>query len=73
MSVFDQGLPSVRQIQSFIKNKQKVEIALINNITLKGVILWLDPNCLCVVNEDDDNKILLWFHAIAYLKPLISN
>lgn len=70
MSIFDPGLPSVRQIQSFIKIKQKVEISLINNITLTGTILWQDPNCLCLFNEEEDIKTIVWFQAIIYLKPI---
>jgi host factor-I protein len=69
MSVFDSGLPSVRQIQSFIKNKQKLEIGLITNITFTGKILWQDTNCLCLINGENSDKILIWFHSVVYIKP----
>lgn len=69
MSVFDSGLPSVRQIQSLIKNKRKVEIGLLTNTSLQGKILWQDPNCLCLIEEQQDNSTLIWFQAIAYITP----
>lgn len=69
MSVFDTGLPSLRQIQSFIKNKQKVEIGLNINKTLKGQILWQDPNCICLNEENKTEKTLIWLQSIVYLKP----
>ncbi len=68
MSQFDTGLPSIREIQSFIKNKQKVEIGVIMNDTLGGQILWQDQNCLCLVNEKRE-KTLVWIQSIAYIKP----
>jgi host factor-I protein len=73
MSVFDSGLPSVRQIQSFIKNKLTVEISLITKTTLRGKILWQDANCLCLINEEENDKTLIWFQAIVYLKPELSS
>lgn len=70
MSIFDSGLPSVRQIQSYIKEKRKVEIGLTTNTTLKGQIIWQDPNCVCLVNnEDNENKTLIWIHSLSYIKP----
>jgi host factor-I protein len=68
MSLFEPGLPSVRQIQSFIKNKQKVEIGLITNNTFQGKILWQDHNCLCLVNQERE-KTLVWLQGIIYIKP----
>ncbi len=68
MPTFNTGLPSVRQIQSFIKDKTSVEIGLLNNQTAEGRILWLDENCLCLL-ENREEKALIWIHAIAYIKP----
>lgn len=68
MTEFNTGFPSIRQIQTFIKNKTPVEIALINhNETMKGIIQWQDQNCLCLLNNQKE-KILIWFQAIVYLK-----
>lgn len=70
MSVFDPGLPSLRQIESYIKDKDKfkVEIALINNEKFIGKVLWQDPNCICLIEENTEKKILIWLQGIAYIK-----
>lgn len=67
MTVFNTGFPSVRQIQTFIKNKTSVEIALSTSLTLDGVILWQDQNCVCLSNSNKE-KFLIPHHAIVYLK-----
>lgn len=67
MAAFDTGFPSVRQIQSFIKNKTPVEIGLMTNKTLEGVLKWQDQNCLSLVTTSQE-KILVWIQAIAYIR-----
>jgi len=67
MPTFNTGLPSVRQIQSFIKDKKTVQIGLITSQTTEGKILWQDENCICVL-EDGEDKALIWMNAIAYIK-----
>ncbi|WP_330205164.1 Hfq-related RNA-binding protein [Cyanobacterium sp. Dongsha4] len=67
MTAFDTGFPSVRQIQSFIKNKTPVEIGLMTNKTLEGVLKWQDQNCLSLVTTSQE-KILVWIQAIAYIR-----
>ncbi|OKH23008.1 RNA-binding protein hfq [Hydrococcus rivularis NIES-593] len=68
MSDFNTGLPSIRQIQSSIKDKREVELKLVTNDLLMGKILWQDSNCICLVDENEQ-QILIWRRAIAYLKP----
>lgn len=68
MSDFNTGLPSIRQIQSSIKDKREVELKLVTNDLLVGKILWQDSNCICLVDENEQ-QILIWRRAIAYLKP----
>ncbi|AFY76808.1 MAG: RNA-binding protein hfq [Hydrococcus sp. C42_A2020_068] len=68
MSEFNTGLPSIRQIQSSIKDKREVELKLVTNDLLVGKILWQDSNCICLVDENEQ-QILIWRRAIAYLKP----
>jgi host factor-I protein len=67
MSEFDPGLPSIRQIQSSIKDKREVELKLVTGDLLMGKILWQDSNCICLVDENEQ-QILIWRQAIAYLK-----
>ncbi|NES85347.1 MAG: RNA-binding protein hfq [Moorea sp. SIO2B7] len=68
MSEFDTGLPSVRQIQSFIKEKQEVELKLITDDLIMGKILWQDSECLCL-KDHYDHSTLIWRQGIVYLKP----
>ena len=68
MSQFNTGLPSVRQIQNFIKNKTYVEIGLITNQVLDGKIVWQDSQCISIVDKNEE-KTLIWIQAIAYITP----
>lgn len=68
MIQFDTGLPSVRQIQGFIKEGQEVEIKLLTQDTLIGQLRWQDSDCLCLVTHDG-LPLIIWRQAIAYMKP----
>ncbi|MBR8828269.1 MAG: RNA-binding protein hfq [Gomphosphaeria aponina SAG 52.96 = DSM 107014] len=68
MSEFNTGLPSVRQVQTMIKEKKEVEIKLSTNDLLMGKILWQDDNCLCLVDQYEQ-PTLIWRQALVYLKP----
>ena len=68
MTEFDTGLPSVRQVQDFIKDKQEVELKLSTDDLLMGKIIWQDSSCLCLVDHYDQ-PTLVWRQALIYLKP----
>jgi host factor-I protein len=68
MSDFDPGLPSIRQIQSFIKDKKEIEMKLLAGDRLVGKILWQDSNCICLL-DSNQQQVLVWQHALAYIKP----
>ena len=67
MSEFETGLPSTRLIQSYIKEKQQVELKLLTNDLLVGRIFWQDNNCICVL-DPSEKQILISRQAIAYIK-----
>ncbi|MBC6418431.1 MAG: RNA-binding protein hfq [Prochloron sp. SP5CPC1] len=67
MTKFNPGLPSIRQIQNFIKDKKKVELKLITGDTLVGKIMWQDDNCLCL-SDQYQQLTLIWLQGIVYLK-----
>lgn len=69
MPTFNTGLPSVCQIQAFIKEKSNVQVGLITSQSTEGKILWQDENCICIL-EDGNEKTLIWLSAIAYIKPV---
>jgi host factor-I protein len=68
MAEFDSGLPSIRQVQGFIKDKQEVEVKLSTDDLLMGKILWQDSDCICLVDHYDQ-PTLIWRQALVYLKP----
>ncbi|MEM8503563.1 MAG: RNA-binding protein hfq [Cyanobacteria bacterium P01_D01_bin.1] len=67
---FDTGLPSIRQIQNLIRDKQTVEVKLTTGDTLAGSLKWQDANAICVKGEDDNDTILMR-GAIAYVKSQV--
>ncbi|HHP7245558.1 MAG TPA: Hfq-related RNA-binding protein [Elainellaceae cyanobacterium] len=62
------GLPSVRQIQTLIRETREVELKLSTDDLLVGKISWQDSYCLCLVDQYDQPTIV-WRQAIVYLKP----
>ncbi|MBD1911391.1 MULTISPECIES: RNA-binding protein hfq [unclassified Leptolyngbya] len=62
------GLPSIRQIQTLIRDGQEVELKLITNDLITGKMRWQDTNCICVVDHYDQPTIV-WRTAIVYMKP----
>lgn len=62
------GLPSIRQVQTLIREGNEVELKLVTNDLLTGKIRWQDPDCVCLVDHYDQPTIV-WRQAIVYLKP----
>ena len=67
MTEFDTGLPSVRQVQGYVKEQQPVEIKLVTNDLLVGKLLWQDSQCLCLIDQYNQ-PTLIWRQAIVSLK-----
>lgn len=68
MTEFDTGLPSVKQVQAYIKDKQEIELKLVTDDLIVGKILWQDHQCICVIDHYDQPS-LVWRQAIVFLKP----
>lgn len=62
------GLPSVRQVQTIIREEKEVEMKLVTGDLLTGKVRWQDNHCICVLDQYDQ-PILVWRQAIVYLKP----
>ena len=62
------GLPSVRQLQMLLRDKQEVEIKLVTSDVIIGRVQWQDAYCICLADLENQT-IILWRQAIAYLKP----
>ena len=69
MTEFDTGLPSVRQVQRYIKDKQKIVMQLTTTETITGRILWQDSQCICV-SDESEQSLLIWRQALIYIKPV---
>jgi host factor-I protein len=61
-------LPSIRQIQSLIREDQEVEFKLVTGDLLSGKIRWQDIYCIAITDQYDQVTIV-WRQAIVYLKP----
>lgn len=68
--IFDTGLPSIRQVQSLIRDQQTVEVKLLTGDVIVGAVSWQDANAICVKGNDGINTILMRA-AIAYVKSLV--
>jgi host factor-I protein len=66
-SAFDTGLPSIRQIQTLIRDQKSVEVKVTTGDSLVGALVWQDANAICVKDADGQNTILMR-GAIAYVK-----
>ena len=65
-NTFDTGLPSIRQVQTLIRDQQTVEVKLTTGDTLSGALVWQDTNSICI--KDDGQNTILMRGAIAYVK-----
>ncbi|MGF1566913.1 MAG: RNA-binding protein hfq [Nodosilinea sp.] len=64
---FATGFPSVRQVQTLIRDQKTVEVKLLTGDLVTGRVIWQDPHCICVAT-DDQHKHQIWKQAIGYLK-----
>ncbi len=61
-------LPSVRQVQTLIKDNTEVEVKLSTNDLLVGKLRWQDEQCVCLVDHYDQPTVI-WKQAIVFVKP----
>ncbi|MCC5666538.1 RNA chaperone Hfq [Nostoc sp. CHAB 5784] len=71
LTEFDTTLPSIRQVQNLIKQTTPVELKLLTQDVLTGKVVWQDPQCICIADENSQ-QITVWKQAIAYIKPKTS-
>lgn len=63
---FDTGLPSVRQIQTLIREQNTVEIKLMTGDIFNGSVVWQDAHAICL--SVDGQTIVTMRAAVAYVK-----
>lgn len=66
-SDFDVALPSIKQLQTLIKEGKQVEVKLLSGDLLDGKLVWQDKNCLCVMDANNQ-PTTVWRQALAYIK-----
>lgn len=64
----DTGLPSVRQLQTLIRESTEVELKLVTNDLLVGKLRWQDVDCFCLLDHYDQPTIV-WKQAVVFIKP----
>ncbi|MGF1521046.1 MAG: RNA-binding protein hfq [Leptolyngbyaceae cyanobacterium] len=62
------GLPSIRLLQGYLRDQTTVEVKLVTGDIITGQIAWQDPLCLCL--KADDNSVLVWRSALAFIKAV---
>ncbi|MDJ1183597.1 Hfq-related RNA-binding protein [Roseofilum casamattae] len=68
MPDLETNLPSVRNIQNFIQQKNEVELKLVTDDLIVGQILWQDTYCICIVDHYQQTTIV-WRQSIVFMKP----
>ncbi|MEO1400989.1 MAG: RNA-binding protein hfq [Cyanobacteria bacterium J06635_1] len=63
---FDTGLPSFRQVQMLIRDKQPIEIKLTTGDVYSCSIRWQDQHAICI--ETEGQALTIMRGAIVYLK-----
>ncbi|AFY74504.1 hypothetical protein Syn7502_02533 [Synechococcus sp. PCC 7502] len=77
MPELDITLPSIRHVHQIIRSQQKspdgsqtVEVKLLTGDVIVGTLKWIDQQCICVdgAQAGRSHNMLIWQHAIAYIK-----
>ena len=63
---FDTGLPSIRQLQTLIRDQNTVEIKLLTGDVFNGMVVWQDAHAICL--SVDSQTILVMRAAVTYIK-----
>lgn len=66
-SDFDVASPSIKQVQTLIKDGKAVEVKLLSGDLLSGKLLWQDQTCMCLI-DNSEQSITIWRQAIAFIK-----
>ena len=63
---FDTGLPSIRQVQTLIRDQQTIELKLLTGDVFTGMVVWQDAYALCL--SVDGQTMIAMRTAVAYIK-----
>jgi host factor-I protein len=66
---FDTGLPSIRKLQGFIKDKNPIELKLVTGDVMTGKLFWQDAQYFCLM-DDSEQQTLIARSAVVYFKAV---
>lgn len=66
---FDTGLPSIRKLQGFIKDKQPIELKLVTGDVMTGQLFWQDAQYFCLI-DGAEQQTLIARSAVVYFKAI---
>ncbi len=69
-SSFDPSLPSIRLLQSWIRERKILSLELPDGRRLIGVLIWQDQYCLALQPSDSDDPVLINRAAMLLVRPL---
>jgi host factor-I protein len=69
-SSFDPSLPSIRLLQTWIRERKILSLELTDGRRLIGVLIWQDHHCLCLQPTDSDEPVLISRGAMLLVRPL---
>ena len=69
-SSFDPSLPSIRLLQTWIRERKILSLELTDGRRLIGVLIWQDQHCLELQPTDSDDPVLINRAAMLLARPL---
>jgi host factor-I protein len=69
-SSFDPSLPSIRLLQTWIREQKILSLELSDGRRLIGVLIWQDQYCLALQPSDSDDPVLISRAAMLLVRPL---
>ena len=69
-SSFDPSLPSIRLLQTWIRERKVLSLELNDGRRLIGVLIWQDQHCLALQPTDSDEPVLISRTAMQLVRPL---
>ena len=69
-SSFDPSLPSIRLLQTWIRERKILSLELNDGRRLIGVLIWQDQHCLALQLTDSDEPVLISRTAMQLVRPL---
>jgi len=69
-SSFDPSLPSIRLLQTWIREQKILSLELSDGRRLIGVLIWQAQHCLALQPSDSDDPVLISRAAMLLIRPL---